>query len=235
MSRGFFVTGTDTGVGKTLISAALVHGFAQRGFAVAGMKPVAAGCRSERGMLLSEDVELLKMASNVPLPLHIINPFAFAPPLAPHIAAQQLGVRIELAAIDEAFRQAAAATEILLVEGVGGFCVPVNDTQSMADVAVMLGCPVILVVGMRLGCLNHALLTVEAILARGLTLAGWIANCTGPDMPALGENMAALEMRIPAPRLGTVPFQVRPDYATVSSRLEFGGFLHQSPPCDGER
>lgn len=223
MTRGFFVTGTDTGVGKTLISAALVHGFAQRGLAAAGMKPVAAGCRTEQDVLLSDDVVMLRAASNVPLPLNVLNPYAFEPPLAPHIAAQQTGRRIELATIYEAFLQAGAATDVLVVEGVGGFCVPVNETQSMADLAVMLGLPVVLVVGMRLGCLNHAWLSVEAILARRLNLAGWVANCIDPNMMALDENLAALEPHIPAPCVGKVPFQGRPDYVTVSKLLECGG------------
>lgn len=220
MTRGFFVTGTDTGVGKTLISAALVHVFAQRGLAAAGMKPVAAGCRTDHDVLMSEDVAMLRAAANVPLPLNVLNPYAFAPALAPHIAAQHAGQRIELATIHEAFLQAGSATDVLVVEGVGGFCVPINETQSMADVAVMLGLPVVLVVGMRLGCLNHAQLTVEAILARRLKLAGWVANCMDPDMDALDENLVALALRIPAPHLGTVPFQQRPDYAAVSNWLK---------------
>lgn len=228
MSQGYFVTGTDTGVGKTLISAALVHGFAQRGLAAAGMKPVAAGCRMAQGALLSEDVAMLRAASNVSLPLAVLNPYAFAPALAPHIAAQQAGQRIELATIYEAFLQAGAASDVLVVEGVGGFHVPINDTQSMADVAVMLGLPVVLVVGMRLGCLNHAQLTVDAILAHRLPLAGWVANCITPDMTALDENLAALEMRIPAPCLGRIPFQQQTDYARVSKRLECGSFLRKS-------
>lgn len=224
MSRGFFVAGTDTGVGKTLISAALVYGFAQRGLAAAGMKPVAAGCQVEQGELLSDDVAMLRAASNVPLPLNVINPYAFEPPLAPHIAAQQIGQRIELSTIYASFTQAVTATDVLVVEGVGGFRVPINDTQDMADLAVMLGLPVLLVVGMRLGCLNHALLSVEAILARRLNLAGWVANCIDPDMAALEENLAALESRIPAPRVGTVPFQGCPGYATVAKLLDYGVF-----------
>lgn len=228
MNQGFFVTGTDTGVGKTLISAALVHQFAQRGRATAGMKPVAAGCRIVQGELLSDDVAMLQAASNVSLPLNVINPYAFEPPLAPHIAAHQAGLKIQLSTIHEAFLQAAAVTDVLVVEGVGGFCVPVNESQSMADLAVMLNLPIVLVVGMRLGCLNHALLSIEAILARGLSLEGWVANCIDPEMAALDENLAELEMRISAPRLATVPFLERPDYATVSLWLEREVFIHKS-------
>ncbi len=219
MTSGYFVTGTDTGVGKTLVSAALVHGFAQRGYAVAGLKPVAAGCRWAQGELLSEDVEMLRAVANVVLPLSVLNPYAFEPGLAPHIAALQSGRLIDLAVIGQSFQQAMLATDALVVEGVGGFCVPVNDTQGMSEVAAMLDFPVVMVVGMRLGCLNHALITVEAILARGLRLAGWVANCTTPEMPALIENIAALESRISAPFLGMLPFMVQPDYVEASHLL----------------
>ena len=220
MSQGYFVTGTDTGVGKTLISAALVHLFALQGLKAVGMKPVAAGCREEHGVLISEDVEILQAASNVRLPLNVINPYAFKPPLAPHIAAKMTGRQIELSVINRAFLQARLNADVVVVEGVGGFCVPINDIQSMADVAVACDLPVILVVGMRLGCINHALLSVEAILARGLVLSGWVANCIDPEMAALTQNLDALKALIPAPCLGVIPFQGAPDYVTVSSWLE---------------
>ena len=220
MTPGYFVTGTDTGVGKTLITAALVHGFARRGLAVAGLKPVAAGCRKIEGELLSEDVEMLRQASNVALPLSVQNPYAFLPALAPHIAAQQAGVVIDLAVIRQRFDEARRLAEALVVEGVGGFMVPLNDTEGMADVAVMLALPVVLVVGMRLGCLNHALLTAEAIRSRGLHLAGWVANCVDPGMAAREENLAALAARMKAPLLATLPFMPIPDYVAVSGSME---------------
>lgn len=219
MNCGVFVTGTDTGVGKTLVSAALVHGGTTLGLRAAGLKPVAAGCRCEQGRLVSEDVELLQAAANVQLAQQLANPYAFEPPLAPHIAAQQAAVRIDLAAICDAVEQAQSAVDLLVVEGVGGFRVPLNQQEDTADLARLLGLPVVLVVGMRLGCLNHALLTAEAIAARGLPLAGWVANCTDPHMPALEENLHALRQRLPAPCLGVVPHLQPADFRQAAQSL----------------
>ena len=207
---GLFVTGTDTGVGKTWVSCALLQAFAAQGHRVAGMKPVAAGCRRVGDVLLSEDVELLCAASNVRLPLHQINPYAFEPPLAPHIAAAWSGVEIAVPGIVEAFEALRLQTDVVVVEGVGGFRVPLNAREDTADMAVALGLPVILVVGMRLGCLNHALLTAEAIARRGLKLAGWVANGLDPGMVALQENIAALETWLPSPRIATIPYGREP-------------------------
>lgn len=202
MGKGFFVTGTDTGIGKTTVSCALLHAFAAQGKKVAGMKPVAAG--SENGQWL--DVELLLAASNVNISPQHINPYAFDPPIAPHIAAQQAGVEIDLAVIRRAYRELSAEADIVIVEGAGGFLVPVNQHQTGADLAKTLNLPVILVVGMRLGCLNHALLTAQAIKAAGLTLVGWVANCIDPQMLVLAENTATLEQRLEGPLLGVMPF-----------------------------
>jgi dethiobiotin synthetase len=223
MKHGFFVTGTDTGVGKTLISSALVHHFALGGYRSVGLKPVAAGCEWKNGRLLSDDVAQLRAASNVALPLEIINPYAFEPPLAPHIAADMAGQRIEMQPILEAFCQAAAAADIVVVEGVGGFRVPLNDSEDTADLAARLALPVILVVGMRLGCLSHALLTAECIFARGLKLAGWIANTIDPQMSAFQENLQSLEKRIPAPCLGVVSYEEQPDFSRAESMLRREG------------
>lgn len=219
MRHGFFVTGTDTGVGKTLVSAALVHHFAQQGLKSAGMKPVAAGCRIENGVLRCDDVVQLQQASNVELPPENINPYAFEPPLAPHVAADMAGTHIEMDFIHAAFKKAAAAVDILVVEGVGGFRVPLNDTEDTADLARVLGLPVILVVGLRLGCLNHALLTAEAVAARGLRLAAWVANGIDPGMAAQQENLQALQQRIAAPCLGVVSFQQRPGFRATEAML----------------
>jgi dethiobiotin synthetase len=224
MKHAFFVTGTDTGVGKTLIAAALVHLGAQLGYAAAGLKPVAAGCREQGGRLLSEDVELLQAASSVQLAPAIINPYAFAPPLAPHIAAQQASCRIELSSIVAAVKQAQAEADFLVVEGVGGFRVPLGPDLDTADLAQMLGLPLVLVVGLRLGCLNHALLTAEAIAARGLRLAGWVANGIDPLMAAPQENLHALREYLLAPCLGVVPYQAQPDFRVAATALD-GGML----------
>jgi dethiobiotin synthetase len=219
MKQGFFVTGTDTGVGKTLISSALVHHFAISGYSAVGLKPVAAGCAWSDGRLLSEDVVQLRAASNVVLPLEVTNPYAFEPPLAPHVAAEMAGQSIEMAPILQAFAQAAAVADAVVVEGVGGFRVPLNAQEDTADLAAELGLPVILVVGMRLGCLSHALLTVESIKARNLKLAGWIANTIDPQMTAFKENLQSLEKRIPATCLGVVSYQQQPDFVAVESVL----------------
>jgi dethiobiotin synthetase len=220
MKAGFFITGTDTGVGKTLISSALVCAFARRGVKVAGVKPVAAGCRREGGRLLSDDVAQLRAAGNVLLEPDIHNPYAFERPLAPQIAAFQAGMRVELERIRNSFESAVAGVDVLVVEGVGGFRVPLNETEDTADLAVMLGLPVILVVGMRLGCQNHALLTAEAVAARGLRLAGWVANCIDAEMAALEDNLTALKHRLHAPCLGVVPFAASPDFQAVADMLD---------------
>lgn len=199
----YFVTGTDTDVGKTLISCALLHGFAAQGKRVAGMKPVAAG-RDESGQ--HEDVLRLRAASNVTSGIEQVNPYCFEPAIAPHIAAQLAGASIELARIVESYSALARQADVLIVEGAGGFLVPLNDRQDGGDLARHLGLPVILVVGMRLGCLNHALLTAEAIAARGLVLAGWVANGIDRNMAMQDENVAALRQRIAAPLLGIVPY-----------------------------
>lgn len=206
MKQAYFITGTDTGVGKTFVSCALLRAIAAQGRRAVGMKPVAAGCRSEHGRLVSDDVTQLLAAGNVEADWDTVNPYAFEPPLAPHIAAAMAGTPIRLEPILDRFARLQAQADVVIVEGVGGFRVPLNASQDTADLALALQLPVILVVGMRLGCLNHALLSSEAILRCGLRLAGWVANQVEPEMPALQENIAALELRLPAPRIATVPF-----------------------------
>lgn len=212
MSSGYFITGTDTGVGKTFVSCLLVRDFVQQGLRTVGMKPVAAGCEAIDGRLVSEDVANLLAAGNVSVSVEEINPYAFAPPLAPHIAAQQAGRIIEFAPVLKKFADLQAKADMVVVEGVGGFRVPLDDTLDTADLAVALQLPVILVVGMRLGCLNHALLTSDAILRTGLPFAGWIANKVDPHMAAFEENLDALRSRIPAPHIATLPFFANGDW-----------------------
>lgn len=224
-SHGFFITGTDTGVGKTLLTCALLHAYAARGLRVVGMKPVAAGATRSPGGLLNEDVAMLRAASNVDAASTRINPYCFEAPIAPHLAAEQAGVVISLAAITSAFEQLAASADVVLVEGVGGFRVPLNCSEDSADLARCLGLPVILVVGMRLGCLNHALLTADAIRAKGLQFAGWIANCAGPPMAAAERNVAALAKRLPAPLLGDIEFMPAPDPRRIAARLTLPDFV----------
>ncbi|MXS82635.1 dethiobiotin synthase [Nitrosomonas oligotropha] len=204
MGQGYFVTGTDTGIGKTTVSCALLRAFAAQGHKVIGMKPVAAGV--ENGKWL--DVEQLLAASNVNVTRQQINPYAFDPPISPHLAAQQAGREIDLTVIQQAYQTLSTQADRAIVEGAGGFLVPLNQHQTGADLARVLNLPVILVVGIRLGCLNHALLTAQAIRATGLTLAGWVANCIDPQMLAGAENIATLEQRLGCPLLGVLPFDL---------------------------
>jgi dethiobiotin synthetase len=220
--HGCFVTGTDTGVGKTLVACALIHAFAARGLRVAGMKPVAAGADPDpvAGGLRNEDVERLLAAGNVDAPRAEVNPYCFAPPIAPHIAAERAGVAIDPARIEACFHALAGRTDVLVVEGAGGFRVPLGPGLDSADLALRLRLPVVLVVGMRLGCLNHALLTVEAIAARGLALAGWVANHIDPRMAAAEDTVQALAQRIAAPVIARIAYQPDPDPVAVSNALE---------------
>jgi dethiobiotin synthetase len=198
-ARTLFVTGTDTGVGKTRIASALIRLLVAQGVRTVGMKPVAAG--AEPGQL-NEDVAVLRAAGNVDAPLADINPYAFDAAIAPHIAAQQAGIAIDLECIAAAHARLAARADVVVVEGAGGWRVPLSDTTDMADLAARLGGAVVLVVGLRLGCLNHAVLTAEAIRSRGLPWAGWVANRIDPYMPCVDENLASLHLRLPGPCLG---------------------------------
>jgi dethiobiotin synthetase len=235
IEMNYFVTGTDTGVGKTLISCALLHAFAAQGKRVAGMKPVAAGgslrcngaltgvplagvagCDAEEQ---NEDVLKLRAAGNVAAGYGQINPYFFLPAIAPHIAAQRAGVIIQFSRIAQSYHELAAQTDVVIVEGAGGLLVPLNAQQDSADLVQELGLPIILVVGMRLGCLNHARLTVEAIAARGLTLAGWVANVADAGMVLVEENIAALQQRIAAPLLGVVPYLPQADARVAAGQL----------------
>lgn len=205
MKNAYFIAGTDTGIGKTHAACALLHAFRARGLTAIGMKPVAAGVEADGE---NEDVRLLREASSVDVPKALVNPYCLAEPIAPHVAAADEGVTIAappiIAALDTLRQQA----DVVLVEGVGGLLVPLAEDFDAADLAVALGLPVILVVGMRLGCLNHALLTQEAIEARGLKLAGWIANRVDAQMRRFPENLATLESRLHAPLLGVIPHGV---------------------------
>ncbi|MBA2350361.1 MAG: dethiobiotin synthase [Burkholderiales bacterium] len=215
MSEGYFVTGTDTGVGKTVVACGLLRAFANQGKSAIGMKPVAAGC-AEDGY---DDVKQLLAASNTEAPRDLINPYALPLPVAPHIAAQFAGIDIDIGVIAEAYAQLEARSDIVIVEGVGGFKVPLNSHQDSADLARRLALPVILVVGMRLGCLNHALLTADSVRAHGLALAGWIANRVDTAMPMFEQNVRALEERLPCPRLATLAWQPDPQAPRTADAL----------------
>lgn len=229
--QGWFITGTDTGVGKTLITATFLHVLAGLGHRVVGMKPVAAGAERVDGQWINGDVALLRTHGSVEAPLSLVNPYLFRDPVAPHVAAERKGVRIAIPHILAAHSQLSRWADVVLVEGVGGFRVPLDEWRDTADLAVALGLPVVLVVGMRLGCLNHTLLTVESIAARGLRLAAWVACRIDPDMSAYAENLSTLVARVPAPLLAEIP-HLRPAVPESAARFVSGkrlGELIASP------
>jgi len=216
----FFITGTDTEIGKTFVTCTLLHAVRATGLTALGMKPVAAGAEMVKGEFINEDAARLRAAGSFDPGLALLNPFCLASPIAPHIAAAEEGVAIEPGKIQEAFAALTEQADVVLVEGVGGFRVPLGEDYDTAELARDLGLPVILVVGMRLGCINHALLTAEAIAARGLSLAGWVANQIDPAMLRFEQNLEALARRMPAPLLGIVPFQPDGNAATAASSLK---------------
>jgi len=216
MNPAYFLTGTDTEIGKTFITCALLQRARQLGLKAAGIKPIAAGT-DVTGK--NEDVENIRAASSVVLGEEIINPYCFKAAVAPHIAAAEEGIGIDFARIKSACSSAIQQADLLIVEGVGGFRVPLGSNQDSADLAVTLDLPVILVVGMRLGCINHALLTAEAIARRQLRIAGWVANRIDPKMPRFAENLATLKGLLNAPLLGTVPHAPPGGYAGAANFL----------------
>jgi dethiobiotin synthetase len=222
-SCAYFVTGTDTEVGKTLISSALLQVLSHRGLRTAGMKPVAAGAVMRDGAWHNDDVDQLAAASSLALPQALTTPYLLREAAAPHIAAELENIAIDAQHIRSCYDQVAAAADAVVVEGVGGFRVPLSDRFDTADLAQAFGLPVILVIGLRLGCLNHALLTADAIAARGLSLAGWVANGVIPEMPYAEANVAALAARLQAPPLGAVPWLAVPSAIAAADYLDFSG------------
>jgi dethiobiotin synthetase len=205
--RGVFITGTDTEVGKTVVATALVRALAQAGLNVAVMKPVAAGAEATSEGLRNEDATALMEAANTSNVYRLVNPYCLELPASPHIAAAKAGISVEIPKITSAYEQLAGAADLVVVEGAGGWYAPLNNTQTMADLAAALGLPVLMVVGLRLGCLNHALLTARSVEAEGLTLAGWFANHVQPAFPHAADNIATLESRLNAPLLQSIPFE----------------------------
>lgn len=216
----WFITGTDTEVGKTLVASALVHRLRERHARVVGMKPIAAGSfRLADGSIGNEDVIALRAASSIDAPLELVNPYLLDAPVSPHIAAKKEGVRIDIGQIVASCRALQQRADAVVVEGAGGFRVPIADHLDGGDLAQALGLPVILVVGLRLGCLNHAMLSAESIQARGLRLAGWIANRIAPGMPEQAANLEWLEHRLDAPCLGDVPWLPTADARVAAQHL----------------
>ena len=218
------VTGTDTEIGKTLVSAALLHGFAGLGLRAAAMKPIAAGAFERDGEWHNEDADQLDAAANVALPPSIRTPFLLKEAAAPHIAAARENVSLDIARIVDAHKFAVQQADVVVVEGVGGFRVPLTDVHDTADLAFALNLPVVLVVGMRLGCISHALLSAEAIAARGLHLVGWVANQIDPAMLFPAENIEAIRLRLDsqynAPLLGTIPRLTPPDARAATTYID---------------
>ncbi|UTL80902.1 dethiobiotin synthase [Pseudomonas putida] len=206
MSQAYFIAGTDTDVGKTTIAAGLLHAARLQGLSTLGAKPVASGCTVTTKGLRNTDAQALIDESTLKLPYEAINPFAFEPAIAPHVAAREAGVTLEVPALLQAMRHVLdQGADFTLVEGAGGWRVPLSGHANLSDLAIALKLPVILVVGVRLGCINHALLSAEAIARDGLQLAGWVANVIDPRTSRLEENLASLAERLPAPCLGRVP------------------------------
>ena len=210
MTPGWFITGTDTGVGKTLVSQALLRSLAKQYRQVVGMKPIAAGAEPIDGVMANDDVLALRAASTLAVPHRMDNPVLLPDPLSPHIAARRVGVEIDVDHIVACYQGLASLADAIVVEGAGGFHVPLSDDLTGADLAAALDLPVVLVVGLRLGCLNHALLTADAIRARGLRLVGWVANRIDPSMLATQDNIDWIQHRLGVPMLADVPYQPTP-------------------------
>ncbi|AKX53503.1 dethiobiotin synthase [Thiopseudomonas alkaliphila] len=221
MQQAYFIAGTDTDVGKTSIAAGLLAAARQQGKSTLAIKPVASGCELTAEGLRNSDALALQAESSLQLPYSAINPFAFAPAIAPHIAAVEVGVKLSVAALVPPIQQVLAhSADFTLVEGAGGWRVPLSEQELLSDLAKALQIPVILVVGVRLGCISHALLTAEAIQADGLPLAGWVANVIVPHTSRLAQNLETLKQLMPAPCLGVVPFTQPYSAAAVAPYLQ---------------
>ena len=217
MAQAFFITGTDTDAGKTSVAAGLLCAAKQQGCSTLAMKPVASGCDMSTEGLRNSDALALIAQSTVPLPYTQINPYAFAPAIAPHIAAQEAGVELSVAGLYRAAQVILQEqADFTLIEGAGGWRVPISNTEFLSDFAIALQLPVILVVGVKLGCINHALLSAQAILNDGLELAGWVANVVDPNCARLAENLATLQQLMPAPCLAEVPHLSTPSAEYVA-------------------
>ncbi|WP_380188466.1 dethiobiotin synthase [Iodobacter arcticus] len=214
----YFVTGTDTDVGKTIATAQLLRGFVATGQSAVGMKPVAAGCEWRNGKLWNSDVAAHAAASNIAAPAHLACPYLFEAPISPHLVAKDAGRVLDLDLMVSAAEQLQTLADVVLVEGAGGWYAPLSEDASMADLAKRLQAPVILVVGMRLGCLNHAMLSAEAILAAGLPLAGWIANQVDSEMPRYADNVQYLQTHLPAPLLAEIAYSVDAQNRALSAK-----------------
>jgi dethiobiotin synthetase len=228
MTEGIFITGTDTGVGKTMVACALLRKYVAAGSRAVGMKPVAAGGGED-----NDDLLALAAAGNVDAPLSARCPYAFADAIAPHLAARAAGVAIDLHRIQRSYQELSARADHVVVEGAGGALAPLSDGIDMLDIARALALPVLMVVGVRLGCLNHALLTYLAIRARGLRLVGWIANSIDPAMACQDENVGALERQLSAPRIASIRWghADAPEWSVIDAIEARANFSSRRDPC----
>jgi dethiobiotin synthetase len=221
--NGLYITGTDTGVGKTVASCALLHALRAQGLRAVGMKPVASGCERLDGSWRNADALALQAASEPRPDYADLNPYALPLPLAPELAARDAGIHVELEPLRAAHARLRAQADVVVVEGVGGWAAPLSGSLDQADLVHALELPVVLVVGLRLGCLNHAYLSARAIAADGCRLAGWIAVDIDPDMAAADGNVALLAERLSAPCLGRLPYQAVPDPAALARCIRVPG------------
>lgn len=206
MANGIFITGTDTGIGKTIASCAVMHELAKQGYKVAGMKPIASGARFQNGQLQNEDALALIQHANISVDYQQVNPYCFEPAIAPHIAAEQAGVDIDISIIQESYLELSKQSDWVVVEGMGGWLVPINQEQVVADIALELQLPVILVVGLRLGCINHALLTMDSMKAKNINIMGWIANSVDSNLTAKEKIIKTLQNKLDSTCLGYLPY-----------------------------
>lgn len=219
MEQGYFITGTDTNVGKTWATVALMRYFQGLGNSVIGLKPVASGCMVKNGRLVNLDALLLQEHSTLKLDYHSINPYAFELAVSPHIAGKDNPVELDV--IVNSFKAIKERAQIILVEGAGGWYSPLNENQDNRDLAEALGLPVILVVAIKLGCINHAILTCHAIKASPVSCAGWIAVCVDSNELCIEENIATLKKRLDSPLLGIMPTMDEPDFDLLASKYAF--------------
>lgn len=217
MNKDFFITGTDTGVGKTWATIALMHYFKEQGLTVVGMKPVAAGCEWLDGQLKNEDALLIQQNASIALEYEEINPYAFEMPVSPHLADN--GDFVKLDKIEQSFERLKNKADVVIVEGVGGWLAPLNQEFDIADLAKILQIPVIMVVAIRLGCINHARLTFQAIQVSNIECAGWLAMCVDPAMQKQAENIETLKNKISAPFLGELPFIAEMDFEILAKNI----------------
>ena len=218
MEKGYFITGTDTNVGKTWATIALMHYFKSQGKSVVGMKPVASGCLMQDGQLKNEDALLIQENASLPIDYDLINPYAYELPVSPHIAGVNNPVKLDL--LVAKFELLKTLADIVVVEGAGGWYSPLNEREDNSDLAKALALPVIMVVAIRLGCINHARLTYQAIMQSGVTCAGWIAVCTDPELLSRDENILTLKNALDVPLLGVLPYREVADFKFFSEKVK---------------